>query len=160
MSEKKLGHFLKFISPGPSFCGFAEKYLPNLNSEFDHMWLTNSRIHQRTKSKSISTVSLFKIAYFQWRRIGEPISDRHFLYLSTLSRNSGNGFELRVSTLVEKVKHHLLQPCLPGESLLRNDTVTTIRLDFWKGELSHGDHIMTLYREWTTRRRVFLARCQ
>ena len=98
--------------------------------------------------------------YFTWRRIGEPISDRHFLYLSTLSRNSGNGFELRVSTLVEKVKHHLLQPCLPGESLLRNDTVTTIRLDFWKGELSHGDHIMTLYREWTTRRRVFLARCQ
>ena len=63
-------------------------------------------------------------------------------------------FESKLSTLVEKVKHHLLPPCLPGESLLRKDTVTMIRLDFWKGELSHGDHIMTLYREWTTRRRV------
>ena len=37
--------------------------------------------------------------FFTWRKIGEPISDRHFLYLSTLSRNSGNGFELRSKTI-------------------------------------------------------------
>ena len=32
--------------------------------------------------------------FFTWRRIGEPISDRHFLYLLTLSRNIGNEFGL------------------------------------------------------------------
>ena len=41
--------------------------------------------------------------YFTWRRIGEPISDRHFLYLSTLSRISGNGFELRVETMISTI---------------------------------------------------------
>ena len=30
----------------------------------------------------------------QWRRIGQPISDRHFPNLSTLSRKSRNGFGL------------------------------------------------------------------
>ena len=42
---------------------------------------------------------------FTWRRIGQPISDRHFHYLSTLSRNIRNGFELRKWIQIRSLLH-------------------------------------------------------
>ena len=38
---------------------------------------------------------------FTWRRIGKEEERKNFPYLSTLSRNIRNGFELRISTVFD-----------------------------------------------------------
>ena len=58
-------------------------------------------LHKEIRLLSSNPFLLFR--YFTWRRIGQPISDRHFHYLSTLSRNIRNGFELRKSRLLNIV---------------------------------------------------------
>ena len=64
---------------------------------------------------SPNTFPMFR--YFTWRRIEQPISDRHFHYLSTLSRNIGNGFGLRKPCPFNKYSPRLFCVKLEFESL-------------------------------------------
>ena len=59
---------------------------------------TSGQLDLNSSALSPNPFPLFR--YFTWRRIGEPISDRHFLYLLTLSRNIGNGFGLSQSNIL------------------------------------------------------------
>ena len=53
----------------------------------------------KSQIQSLSPNSFLLFRHFTWRMIGQPISDRHFPYLSTLSRNSGNWFGLSMSKM-------------------------------------------------------------
>ena len=64
----------------------------------DHFWfsITSIKIFRKFRLFRFLSSNLFLLfRYFTWRRIGQPISDRYFHFLSTLSRNSRNEFELR-----------------------------------------------------------------
>ena len=60
----------------------------------DKGFIVFTRRNTRDRQLILSSNPFLLFRYFKWRRIGQPISDRHFDYLSTLSRNSKNGFEL------------------------------------------------------------------